>query len=378
MFVIMRIALVHDYLTQFGGGERVLGVLCEMFPEAPIFTLIYDEKATGGAFKDRKIFTSFLQKIPGSKRHFRTFAWLMPLAIEQFDLSDYEIVISVSHSFSKGVITKPNTRHICYCLTPTRYLWHDSRGSFNKFKEFNFPTIFKPFSRLLLTYLRVWDFQASQRVDYFIADSENVRRRIKKYYSRDSEVIYPPVETGRFYISDKPKDYFLMVGRLVPYKRFDIAVEAFSKFPNEKLLIIGDGPEFEKLKARSQELKADNVEFLGRVSDSELPKYYASCKALIFPQEEDFGIVPLEAMASGRPIIAYRVGGAMETVIEGETGLFFDEQTPDSLVSAIRNLREYKFNPEKIHQYAQSFNKEIFKSEIRKFLADEKYTGFRI
>lgn len=354
----MKIALVHDYLTQFGGGERVLKALCEMFPEAPIFTLIYDEKATDGVFKNKKIHTSFLQKIPGSKKFFRGFIWLMPLAIEQFDLSGFELVISVSHSFGKGIITKPTTKHICYCLTPTRYLWHDA----------GLP--FKSFSRLLLTYLRNWDYQAAQRPDYFIASSENVRQRIKKYYNRESEVIYPPVEIqdAREYSVRSLNNYFLMVGRMVPYKRFDIAIEAFSKLPNEELLIIGDGPEYKKLKIKSLKLRAKNIEFLGRVSDSELPKYYANCKALIFPQEEDFGITPVEAMASGRPVIAYRAGGALETVKEEKTGVFFDEQTPDSLIEALKNFNEENFHQHKIREHAKRFEKKAFKNMIQRFI----------
>lgn len=363
----MRIALVHDYLTQFGGGERVLSALCEMFPEAPIFTLIYDEGATNGAFKNKKIHTSFLQKIPGARKYFRGFIWLMPLAIEQFDLSDFDVVISVSHSFAKGIITKPGTKHICYCLTPTRYLWHDA----------GLP--FKPVSQFLLTYLRAWDYQAAQRPDYFIADSEIVQQRIKKYYNRESTVIYPPVEIHKTYnmkhetqeknvSSFKFQDYFLMVGRLVPYKRFDIAIEAFGKMLDKELLIIGDGPELRKLKTKSENLKANNVKFLGQVSDFELSKYYSSCKALIFPQEEDFGITPVEAMAMGKPVIAYRAGGALETMIEGETGLFFDEQTSESLTEAIKKFDEKKFNPEKIRKRAQNFDQEIFKTKIDGFI----------
>lgn len=348
----MRIALVHDYLTQFGGGERVLSTFCEMFPEAPIFTLIYDQKSTNRVFKDKKIYTSFLQKIPGTKKFFRGFIWLMPLGIEQLDLSGFDLVISISHSYGKGVITKPSAKQICYCLTPTRYLWH-SPGLPLKF-------ITNP----ILSYLRNWDYQAAQRPDYFVASSENVRQRIKKYYNRESEVIYPPVGIDRFYKSDDLKDYFLMVGRLVPYKRFDIAIEAFSRLPNEKLLIIGSGPELKKLKFKSYKLKADNIKFLGQVSDSELPKYYASCKALIFPQEEDFGITPVEAMASGRPVIAYRAGGVLETVKDGETGIFFEEQTPASLDEAVKNFNKLNFNFEKLQEQAKKFSKQMFKQKI--------------
>ncbi len=360
MSVGVKIALVYDYLTQFGGGERVLKAFCEMFPEAPIFTLIYDERATGGAFKNKKIYTSFLQKIPGAKKLFRGFIWLMPLAIEQFDLSDFNLVISVSHSFGKGIITKPKTKHICYCLTPTRYLWHDA----------GLP--FKPVSQFLLTYLRAWDYQAAQRPDYFIADSENVRQRIKKYYNRESKVIYPPLwrlETGGEKLEVEYKNYFLMVGRMVPYKRFDIAIEAFKRLPEEKLLIIGDGPGRKKLEVRNKKLGAKNIRFLGKVSDSELAKYYAGSKALIFPQEEDFGIVPLEAMASGRSVIAYRAGGALETVIEGETGEFFSEQTPESLMRKVQSFDEKKFNPQKIREYSFKYDKVEFKNKIQNFLS---------
>lgn len=346
----MKIALVHDYLTQLGGGEKVLSALCETFPEAPIYTLIYDEKATNGVFKNREIHTSFLQKIPGAKKFSRGLIWLMPLAVEQFDLSDFNLVISVSHSYGKGVITRPGTKHVCYCLTPTRYLWHDP----------GLP--FRFVSQPLLTYLRAWDFQAAQRPDHFIADSETVKRRIKKYYNRDSEVIYPPVETDRFQISDGPKDYFLIVGRPVPYKRFDLAIEAFGRLPNEKLLVIGDWPLYSRLKLKNT--KAENIKFIGRVSEDELPNYYANCKALIFPQEEDFGIVPVEAMASGRPVIAYRKGGALETVIEGKTGLFFNEQTMESLIEAVKNFDEGRFDPERIRRHAEKFDSSVFKTKI--------------
>ncbi len=360
----MRVALVHDYLTQFGGGERVLSALCEMFPEAPIYTLIYDEKGTGGAFKNREIHTSFLQKIPGSKKYFRGLIWLMPLAIEQFDFAAFDAVISVSHSYGKGIITKPTTKHICYCLTPIRYLWPAPRLLASEGRDARF---LNTVSRPILNYLKKWDYRAAQRVDYFISNSENVRQRIKKYYNCESEIIYSPVETEKFYISSEPKDYFLMVGRMVPYKRFDIAIKAFNKLPQEELLIIGDWPFYSKLKAMTK-VKTKNIKFLGKISDSELPKYYASCQALIFPQEEDFGLVPLEAMASGRPVIAFRAGGALETVIENKTGLFFDEQKTEHLLRAIQSFRNLKYNPQEIRKHSQLFDKEIFKSKVLDFL----------
>lgn len=356
----MKVALVHDYLTQLGGGEKVLKALGEMFPEAPIFTLIYDEKATNRVFKNCKIYTSFLQKIPGAKKFFRGFIWLMPLAVEQFDFSDFDLVISVSHSYGKGIITKPNTKHICYCLTPTRYLWSDS----------GLP--FRPVSQFIISYLRNWDYQAAQRPDYMIASSENVRQRIKKYYNLELEVIYPPVETEKFHISHDLKDYFLMVGRLVPYKRFDIAIRAFSQLPQEKLFIIGNGPEKRKLERLVKELRAENINFLSHISDSEISKYYANCKALIFPQEEDFGIAPVEAMASGRPVIAFKAGGALETIKEVKTGVFFDRQDPVSLAEAIKNFNNFKFDSKELQKQAQRFSKEVFKEKISNFISSLK------
>ncbi|MBI2626679.1 MAG: glycosyltransferase [Parcubacteria group bacterium] len=363
----MRIAIVHDYLTQFGGAERVLMALSEIFPEAPIFTLLYNEHLTGHVFKDKQIHTSFLQKLPWSHKIFRFLPWLMPLAIEQFDLASFDVVISISTSYAKGILTKPYTRHISYCSTPPRYLWHETHESLD---EFAVPDFVKPFIPMILSYLRVWDFDASSRVDDFIANSENVKQRIKKYYNRDSFVIHPPVEAEKFVLSSEPREYFLMVGRMVPYKRFDIVVQAFQapsfKLQDSKLLIIGDGPERQYLKRLASGSR--NIHFLGLVSDSKLPQYYARAKAVIFPQEEDFGIVPLEAMASGTPVIAYRAGGVLETVIEDKTGLFFDDQTPESLKNAIIKFESMKFDPEQIRLHALKWDKSIFQTKIKKYI----------
>lgn len=357
----IKIALVHDYLAQFGGAERVLSALCELFPEAPIYTLIYDKKSTGYVFEKRKIITSFLQKIPLPKKYFRSLFWLMPIAAEQFDLSDYDLVISISTSYAKGVVVPTNTFHISYCSTPPRYLWHHSKESLD---EFRIPKIFRPFLNIFLTYLRIWDYQAAQRVDFFVANSENVKKRIKFYYNRDSKVIYPPLESKKFFISDKSKDYFLMVGRMVPYKRFDIAIDAFSWLSNEKLIVVGKGPEFKELKSKVKRLRLKNIKFVGLVSDNELPSFYANCKALIFPQEEDFGIVPLEAMACGRPVIAFKAGGALETVVENKTGIFFENQSSDSLIEAVKKFNKMKFDSEAIRNHALGFDKQIFKKKI--------------
>ena len=365
----MKVAIVHDYLTQYGGAERVLQVLCELFPKAPIYTLIYNEKATGGVFKGKEIITSFLQKVPGSKRFFRSLPFLMPLAIEQFDLSYYDLVISNSTSYAKGIITKPKTIHISYCPTPSRYLWHDTHESVTEFK---FPRITRPFIPWFLSYLRIWDLDASQRVDEFIAASKITQNRIKRYYNRESTVIYPSIEIDKFNVSDKPKQYFLMVGRMVPYKRFDLVVDVFSDpkygMQNEKLLIVGDGPERKKLDAMVRKTNCKNIEFLGLISDQRLPEYYTNAKALIFPQEEDFGIVALESMACGRPVIAYKAGGALETIINGKTGIFFDEQNPESLSRALSDFKDKSFNPQEIRQHATNWDKKIFKDKIIDFI----------
>ena len=359
--MIMRIALVHDYLNQYGGAERVLEALAELFPNAPIYTLIYDRKITDRILPGRKIRASFLQKFPFVKSHHRFFPPLMPLAVERFDLSEYDLVISDSAAFSKGVITKSDALHICYCHTPTRYAWDDSH---KYVREFNMSILAKIFVPFFMNYLRLWDREAAYRVDKFICNSNFVAKRIEKYYKQKATVIYPPVDAEFFIPSFKPVDnYYLMVGRLLVYKRFDIAIEAFNRL-ELPLKIIGDGPEMKKLK----KLANWNIEFLGELEGEKLRNYYQNCQALIFPQEEDFGIVALEAMACGRPVIAYQGGGALESIKQGETGLFFKEQTVGSLIEAIKNFRPEKFNPKLIRQHALRFDKEIFKKKIKDFI----------
>jgi len=356
----MRVALVHDYLNQYGGAERVLEAFCEIWPEAPIFTLIYDKARTGAAFEGRKIKTSFLQKVPFVKAHHRPFLMLMPLAIEQFDLSKYDLVLSNSASFAKGVITRPKTLHICYCHTPTRYVWDDSH---KYVEEFNYPKLIKKFIPPFLNYLRLWDEAASSRPDKYIANSCFVSQRIKKYYQQAAEVIYPPVKTKNFYLSQKPGDYFLIVSRFLPYKKIDLAISAFNEL-GWPLKIIGDGPERRKLKKMAR----SNIEFLGLVGEKDLVEYYVRSRALIFPQEEDFGISAVEAMSAGRPVIAYRGGGALEIIKEGETGLFFEEQTVKSLLDALKNFQDEQFDGQYIQTYAWQFDKEIFKNKIKEFV----------
>ena len=352
----MKVALVHDYLTQYGGAERVLAALCELFPRAPIYTLVYNEKLTGGAFKDRIIRPSFIQNIPFSKKNHRIFSPLMPLAIEQFDFSHYDLVISDSSGYAKGIVVKSGVHHLDYCHTPLRYAWDDSH---KYLEEFGFPKLLKSIIPFFISYLRIWDREASSRVDKFIANSEFVRERIKKYYNRESSVLNPPVDASRFNISEDVGDYYLMVGRLVAYKRFDLAISVFNEL-GWNLKIIGDGPERNRL----EKMAKGNIEFLGLVSDSTLPKYYSHARALIFPQEEDFGIVPLESMASGRPVIAFRGGGALETIEENLTGRFFDFQTTSSLYDIVRDFKESYFDSQYIREHALKYDKAIFKQKF--------------
>lgn len=339
----------------------MLQVLCAMFPDAPIYTLFYDAEATGGVFEDRDIRTSFLQKAPFIKKYHHFFPLFMPLAIERFDFSGFDVVLSISSSFAKGVITKPKTKHICYCLTPPRFLWDDSQKFID---DFNYPSLIKFSLPPLITYLRLWDREASCRVDEFLAISDFVKDRIKKYYLRDSKLIYCPVNIDKFHVSENTEDYFFMAGRLVSYKRFDLAINVFNEL-GWPLKIAGIGPEINKLRR----LAKNNIEFLGLVSDENLAELYSHTRAFIFPQEEDFGITPLESMASGRPVIAYRSGGAMETIKDGETGLFFDEQTEDSLKGALIKFKDKDFDPAKCRLQAQKFDISIFKEAIFKHLS---------
>ncbi|MFA6097254.1 MAG: glycosyltransferase [Candidatus Paceibacterota bacterium] len=364
----MKVALVHDYLVQYGGAERVLEAFTEIFPKAPIFTMVYDRKLMNGAFSDRKIHTSFLQKIPFIGSHHRLFPLLMPMAIEQFDLSGFDIVLSDSNSYAKGAITSPNTLHITYCHTPMRYAWDDCHKYLREFKYSNLTKKLIPFA---MNYIRLWDKISADRPDLYIANSNFVASRIRKYYNKTSEVINPPVNMKSFSISEKVGDYYFMVGRALAYKRFDIVIDAFNAL-GLPLKIMGKGPEMKDLRKRSN----DNIEFLGYLEDGEMSKYYSGCKAFIFPSEEDFGITPLEAMASGRPVIAYRGGGALETVIEGKTGLFFDEQTPQAVIDIVNNFDPDTFDPASIREHAGKFDKEMFKDKIRKYI-EREYMEFR-
>lgn len=361
----MKVALIHDHLAQDGGAEKVLKAFSDMFPEAPIYTLLYEKKHADKYFKNRRIETSIIQRLPGGIKHYQWYLPFMPMAVEFYDLKEFDLVISDASAFAKGVITSPDTLHICYCHTPTRYLWSDTHQYINELK---YNKYFKKIISLVLNYIRVWDRAAADRVDIFIANSKAVQRRIKKYYKANSHVIYPPVAIDKFRITENLENYFLIGGRLAPYKRVDMVIEAFKKL-DKKLKIFGDGVDLERLKVIAAGSK--NIEFLGRVNDEEKTELYRKCQAFINPQEEDFGITVVEAMASGRPVVAYKKGGAMETVIEGKTGIFFKEQTAESLVEAINQFKSEDFSPNEIREHAKQFSAERFKREIGYFIQSE-------
>lgn len=363
----MKIAFVHDFLCQLGGAEKVLEAFCEMFPEAPIYTLVYNKNKTGSVFGKKDIRTSFIQKMPFGVSKYKWYLTLMPKAIESLDLSEYDLIFSDASAFAKGVIKRKDAVHICYCHTPTRYLWQIPDFYV---KTAGIPWPIRPFMFPVLKWLKKWDFKAAQRPDYYIANSKEVQGRIKEYYKRDSEVIYPFVDIEKFTPSKNIKDYYLLAGRMVPYKRYDIVINAFNKL-DLPLKVVGDGYGLTELKKLA---KSDKIEFTGRVSDEELKKYYSECKAFIFPAEEDFGMMIIEAMASGRPVIAYKKAGALEIIREGLNGLFFESLTPESVIDAINSFNPKKYDSRLIRQYAMKFDKKIFKEKISKFI-NSHYKG---
>ncbi len=356
----MRLALIHDWMNQFGGAEVVLEQLVALFPAAPVYTSIYDPRAMPDAWRGWDIRSSWMNRLPLVQKHHQPFLPLYPLAFEGLDLSHYDVVISNKSGFCHGIITSPETLHICYCLTPTRYAWryHDyaRREGLGRVSRIVLPP--------LLSYLRQWDRLAADRVDRFIAISSEIQRRIAKYYRRESEIVYPPVNTQRFAPSDGYDDYFLTVGRLVPYKRIDLAVRACTAL-GLPLKVGGSGRDL----ARLRSIAGPTVEFLGRVPDSDLPALMARCKAFLFPGEEDFGITPVEAMAAGRPVIAYAGGGALDTVIEGRTGAMFGEQSVEALVEALRRFDPHAYDPAAIRRHAEQFDTAVFGQKIRDYVA---------
>lgn len=356
----MKVALVHDHLNQIGGAEKVLAEFHGLYPQAPVYTLLYDREALGSAFQSWDIRTSFVERLPGGRKYFKWYLWLMPTAVEQFDLSPYDVVVSSASALVKGVIVKPATTHICYCHTPTRYLWSDTLQYTSELPQ---PGWVKSLLPILLTRLRQWDYLAAQRVDHFVANSKFVARRIAKYYRREAHVIYPPVATELFGEPQTPEDYFLVVSRLRPYKRVDLAIRAFNKL-GMPLRVIGSGEQEAELKA----LAKPNITFLGQLSEADKVQQMSRCRALIFPQEEDFGITAVEALAAGRPVIAYGAGGALEIVSDGVTGKLFREQSWEALADTVIRFRYETFQPDVIQTHARQFSRSWFVEAWQQYL----------
>lgn len=366
----MKVALVHDWLTGMRGGERCLEIFCELFPEASLYTLLHIRGSVSPIIEQRTIHTSFIGRLPFAKRRYRTYLPLFPIAIEHFNLKGYDLIISLSHCVAKGILPPPDALHLSYLFTPMRYAWDMFEDYFGKRG--------KGLISGLMHYLRMWDAMSSQRVDHFLCISNHVAKRIEKYYRRNAEVVHPPVDTKRFKMANRQEDFFLIVSNLSPYKRIDIAIEAFNRL-NYPLIIIGSGPELKRLQSKA----GLNIKFLGWQKDDVVSDYYSKCRALIFPGEEDFGIVPLEAMASGRPVIAYGRGGALETILsydqqatkgkKSPTGLFFDEPSADSLIAVVNRFTklEKEFDPAEIRKHALQWDREIFKEKIKHLFTEK-------
>lgn len=357
----MKVAIVHYWLVGMRGGEKVVEAICELFPEADIFTHVYCADRISEGIRCHNVKTTFISRLPFSQKHYQSYLPLMPFALEQLDLREYDLVISSESGPAKGVITRPDALHVCYCHTPMRYVWsgyHSYRGRSNPLIRMLMPP--------LMYRLRLWDFASASRVDHFIANSHNVAERIMKYYRREATVIYPPVELLGLDTAKRPEDFYLFVSQLVPYKGADIAIEAFNRL-GKRLVVIGHGEDH----ARLRKLAGPNIEMLGWQDGATLKDYYARCKALIFVADEDFGMVPVEAMSTGRPVIAYSRGGALETVIPGETGVLFDEQTPDSLIGAVEQFEalEHTFDRARIARHAKRFSKGVFKKQMAEHLS---------
>lgn len=363
----MKIALVYDRVNKIGGAEKVLLALHEIWPDAPLYTAVYNNKTAAWA-KDFNIKTSFMQKFPFAKKHHRFYPWLTPFAFESFLFNKYDVVVSVTSAEAKAIISKPDTLHICYCLTPTRYL-HSGYEDYLKQPGFGFLSFFaKKFFKFLAPKLKKWDLVAAQRPDKYLAISNAVKKRIKKYYQRDAEIIFPPVETDKFRPNKKvdKKDFFLIVSRLEPYKRIDLAIKAFNNL-GLPLKIIGTGSMEKTLKKQANK----NIEFLGQLTEDSLINYYQTCRSFIMPQNEDFGIAAVEAQAAGRPVIAYKRGGALDTIINNKTGVFFENQDVESIIKAVKEFEKKDFKAKDCLDNAKKFDKNKFKKQIKKFVEDE-------
>ena len=367
-----KIAIVHDWLVVYGGAEKVLENILDLYPNAELFSLIDKVPRNQRVFlRGKKVNVSILQHLPFIHKYYRYLMPFLPIIIEQFDLSDYEVVISSSYCVSKGVLTGPQQMHISYCHSPLRYAWDHYHYYISRFNKI---PIVKFFMRIVFHYIRTWDVVSSNSVDQFIATSKFVESRIKKYYRRSSVIIPPPVDLNVFNLRAQKENYYIAVARFVPFKRLDIAVRAFSEMPNKKLILVGDGPDMNYL----QSMSSDNIEFVGFQNPESVKNYISRARALIFPSEEDFGIVPLEAQATGTPVIAFGKGGVLDTVLPHHeyyaesTGVFFNEQHHASLIKAVAYFEShYKdFNPTKISEHANQFNIDNFKMRFNQALID--------
>ena len=372
----MKVAVVHDWLVTYGGSERVLAQMLACFPQADVFTLVdFLSETDRGFLQGKTSTTSFIQRLPGARKHYRNYLPLMPLAIEQFDLSGYDLVISSSHAVAKGVLVSPDQLHVCMCYTPVRYAWD---MQYQYLQEAGLQRGLKSWLvKWLLHKLRVWDARTANGVDQFIAISHYIGRRITKAYRRDSVVIYPPVDLSSFELQPVKSDYYFTASRQVPYKKIPLIIEAFNRMPDKRLVVMGDGPDFEKCRA----LAGANVQLLGHQPTQVLKEHLQQAKAFVFAAEEDFGIAPLEAQACGTPVIAFGKGGALETLRGLQhmepTGVFFEEQTPEAIMAAVKafELHQAQIKPEICRLNAERFSQERFRQEFKK-LVDLKYSQF--
>lgn len=362
-----KTAIAHEWLVNYAGSEKVVESFTNIWNDADVFTLVdfLNDEQRKTILKGKRAHTTFIQHLPFARKKHRYYLPLFPTAIEKFDLLNSELIISSAHAVAKGVKTNKNQLHICYCHSPMRYAWDHSEQYLNGVKGF--------FAKSFMNYLRNWDLRSAENVNYFIANSNHIAEKIKRIYKRDSTVIYPPVDVNKFEVSEKRDDYYVTASRLVPYKKIDLIVEAFNQMPDKKLIVIGSGPEKEKIKA----LAGSNIELIGHQTSDQLKKFFMNARAFVFAAEEDFGIVVVEAMACGTPVIALNKGGTAESVINGETGIHFDEQNPASIKNAIKEFerRIDYFDIQLIRKHAEKFNRSSFEEKIKLFVS-EKLNNF--
>jgi glycosyltransferase involved in cell wall biosynthesis len=367
----MKVAIIQEWLTTMGGSEKVVQAIVELFPNADLFTLVADPKLVQElGFENKKITTSIIQRLPWGMKKYKTYLPLFPFAIEQFDLSEYDLIISSNHAVSKGVLTTSEQLHVTYCHSPIRYAW-DLHHQYLREEGLGF-NIKGILARYFLHRIRIWDFISAARPDYFVSNSNFIGKRILKVYQKTSTTIYPPIEIDRFTLETNKEDYYVTSSRMVPYKKIDLIVEAFSKMPGRRLVVIGDGPDFKKIKAKA----GANIEFTGYLKFNELIYKLQKARAFVFAAVEDFGMLPVEAQACGTPVIALGKGGSLETVLHGKTGILFPNQTVGSLMDAVDQFETYSFDPLIIRKHAESFGKVEFKDKFYNFIKDKAAVGW--